>query len=169
MGDYQMSHMRRRGMYRGDPGFFSVLGNIAKSAVGFIPGVGPIASKVLDLLTPAQKAARLVESPGAITSTVGAVRGVLKSGGAIIKKHPVLTGLGAAGAVAGASAGITHAIMRHGGGHRGKRMNVCNPRALRRAIRRTHAFAKLAMKTIHLVHPKKKARFGGFRKRRAKR
>jgi hypothetical protein len=51
---------------------------------------------------------------------------------------------------------------------RHKRMNVCNPRALRRAIRRTHGFAKLAMRTIHLVHPKKKARFGGFRKRRAK-
>ncbi len=47
-------------------------------------------------------------------------------------------------------------------------MNVCNPRALRRAIRRTHGFAKLAMKTIHLIHPKKKVRFGGFRKRRKK-
>jgi hypothetical protein len=49
-----------------------------------------------------------------------------------------------------------------------KRMNVCNPRALRRAIRRTHGFAKLAMRTIHLVHPKKKARFGGFRRRAKK-
>jgi hypothetical protein len=50
-----------------------------------------------------------------------------------------------------------------------KRMNACNPRALRRAIRRTHAFARLAMKTIHLVHPKKKASFGGFKvKRRRK-
>jgi len=46
-------------------------------------------------------------------------------------------------------------------------MNVCNPRALRKAIRRTHGFAKLAMRTIHLVHPKKKVRFGGFRKKKA--
>jgi hypothetical protein len=45
-------------------------------------------------------------------------------------------------------------------------MNVCNARALRRAIRRTHGFAKLAMKTIHLVHPKKHAKFGGFKKKR---
>jgi hypothetical protein len=43
---------------------------------------------------------------------------------------------------------------------------VTNPKALRRAIRRAHGFAKLAMRTIHLVHPQKKARFGGFRKRR---
>jgi hypothetical protein len=56
----------------------------------------------------------------------------------------------------------------HGGFRRHKRMNVCNPRALRKAIRRTHGFAKLAMKTIHLIHPKKKVRFGGFRKRRKK-
>jgi hypothetical protein len=49
---------------------------------------------------------------------------------------------------------------------RRRRMNVCNPRALRRAIRRTHGFAKLAMRIIHIVHPRKKGRFGGFKKRR---
>src|SRR5260370_949558 len=48
------------------------------------------------------------------------------------------------------------------------RMNVTNVHALRRALRRTHGFAKLAMRTIHLVHPKKHARFGGFKKRRHK-
>lgn len=53
-----------------------------------------------------------------------------------------------------------------GYGRRRGRMNVCNPRALRRAIRRTHGFAKLAMKTIHLVHPKKRANFGGFKRKR---
>lgn len=63
---------------------------------------------------------------------------------------------------AGNPAGV--AYTGRSGGYR--RMNVCNPKALRRAIRRTHAFAKLAMKTIHLVHPTKKGRFGGFRKRR---
>jgi len=51
---------------------------------------------------------------------------------------------------------------------RNRHMRVTNPKALRRAIRRTHGFARLAMKTIHLVHPKKKARFGGFRRKRAK-
>jgi hypothetical protein len=45
-------------------------------------------------------------------------------------------------------------------------MNVCNPRALRRSIRRAHGFAKFAMKAIHLTMPKKKGRFGGFKKHR---
>jgi hypothetical protein len=47
-------------------------------------------------------------------------------------------------------------------------MNVTNVHALRRALRRTHGFAKLAMRVIHMTHPKKKARFGGFKKRRRK-
>jgi hypothetical protein len=88
-------------------------------------------------------------------------------------------GAGAVGAGAGAimlakrggpgapaAAGMA-SVRGHGGGfgRRRRRMNACNPRALRRAIRRTHSFAKLAMKTIHLVHPQKKARFGGFKKK----
>jgi hypothetical protein len=40
---------------------------------------------------------------------------------------------------------------------------------LRRAIRRTQGFAKLAMRTLHLVHPKRHYRFGGFKKRARKR
>jgi hypothetical protein len=46
------------------------------------------------------------------------------------------------------------------------RMNVTNSRALHRALRRAHGFAKLAMRTIHLIHPRKKVRFGGFKRRR---
>jgi len=49
---------------------------------------------------------------------------------------------------------------------RNRSMNMLNPRALRRAIRRTQAFARIAMKAIHIVHPKKKGSFGGFRKKR---
>jgi len=71
----------------------------------------------------------------------------------------------AAGGVAPHGMHISHKT-----GHmvRNRHMRVTNPKALRRAIRRTHGFARLAMKTIHLVHPKKKARFGGFRRKRAK-
>src|SRR5256885_13106500 len=36
--------------YRGDPGFFSFLGGLAKKAVGFIPGVGPIAKTAIDVV-----------------------------------------------------------------------------------------------------------------------
>jgi len=148
---------------RGDPGIGSFLSGLASSALSFIPGVGPIASKGLSSLV------------GAAT----AGRGIIKSAKGIIMKHPAISAAGAVGVV-GAGAVAAHSLM---GGHRGKcrkthvnkhgkevcnrRMNICNPRALRRAIRRTHGFAKLAMRTIHLVHPKKKARFGGFRKRKA--
>jgi hypothetical protein len=99
---------------------------------------------------------------------------IVKAGARVIMKHPTLTAAGAAGAVA---IGVGAKVIGSGGrkckhinpktGKCRRRMNVCNPRALRRSIRRTHGFAKLAMRTIHLVHPKKKVRFGGFRKKKA--
>jgi hypothetical protein len=144
--------------YQGDPGFFSFLGKAAKVAGGFIPGVGGIVSRA-----------------GGLLAKVGKSR----VGTAIIK-HPVLSAAGAAGtvgAIGGAmgsrQAGVAQSSMRQarmtrgvggGFGRRRKRMRVTNPKALRRALRRAYGFEKLAMKTIHLLHPKKKARFGGFRR-----
>jgi hypothetical protein len=157
--------------YRG--GFFGAIGHLlggaAKHAVGFIPGVGPIASKVIGAVGKAR---------GVISHGAAIVGPLARRGGAQIVKHPVLSAAAAAGAVAGGASMMTHPAMRGPGGHpalaaagihgfrRHKRINVCNPRALRRAIRRTHGFAKLAMKTIHLIHPKKHVRFGGFKHRR---
>src|SRR5437016_8809471 len=158
--------------YRGDPGFFSFLGGLAKKAVGFIPGVGPALSAGIGAIGSLKKGSAMVKAVAApmVTRGVGA-----------ITRHPVLSAAGAAGAVMTA-AGAAHMVHRGssaaagmaapvtGGGLGGRRkcMNVCKPKALRRAIRRTHGFAKLAMKTIHLVHPKKHVTFGGFRKRRKK-
>jgi hypothetical protein len=155
MGDY----------YRGDPGFLSFLGKAVKTVGGFIPGVGGIVSRV-----------------GGKIAEVAARPGVRRVTGAIVK-HPVLTAAGAVGTI-GAVGGTMAA--RHGGvttssistrrmggagggfGRRHRRMRVTNPKALRRAIRRTAGFAKLAMKTIHLIHPRKKVKFGGFRGKRKK-
>jgi len=151
--------------YRGDPGFFSFLGGLAKKAVGFIPGVGPIAKGALDM----------IPTGGGLMKVARASPIVKRAVGAVIK-HPVLSAAGAAGAIGVMGAGAGAAIARRGGRRavvpgmrRHRRMNVCNPRALRRSIRRTQGFAKLAMRTIHLVHPKKKARFGGFKRRTKKR
>ena len=47
-----------------------------------------------------------------------------------------------------------------------RRMNVGNARALRRALRRAYGFEKLAMRTIKLVHPRKRGSFGGFKRAR---
>ncbi len=59
MGDFYGGN-NRRGTIRGDPGFFSFLGGVAKSALGFIPGVGPTLSKI-------------VSSVGARQAPVGAI------------------------------------------------------------------------------------------------
>lgn len=154
--------------YRGDPGFFSSLGRIfkgvASTVAGVIPGVGGTVGRAITKIGGGSK-----------------IGGIVKSVGGAIIKHPVLSAAGAAGAVgaagtlAGRHLGIGTGESMMKGHHlsrktgklvRNRHMNPCNPRALRRAIRRTHSFARLAMRTIHLVHPKKKARFGGFKRRR---
>jgi hypothetical protein len=114
------------------------------------------------------------------------VRGGMARVGSTIIKHPVLSAAGAAGGVAAIGAGEAGrmgAFGRPAGKHPSKRhlhalamglrrarprMNVTNVHALRRSLRRVHGFARLAMKVIHIVHPKKKGRFGGFRKRKRK-
>lgn len=160
MGDFYANRRQRypRGdYYRGDPFFGALLG----AAKGLLGKIGP-------KLFGGGGATKVI---GQLPMHVGEVGGIIRTGagklGKIAKKHPVLTGAAGAGALGGLGALGHHMLGGRGGGRRRRRMNVCNPRALRKAIRRTHGFAKLAMRTIHLVHPKKKARFGGFKKRRA--
>jgi len=157
------------GYYSGDPGFFSFVGNLAKGALGLMPG-GGFASRAITAVTKVSKIGGLAR------------RGMEITKGAIVK-HPVLSAAGGAAAIgaAGMMGGRSIAGMHARGYHPSKRhlhalemgltrarprMNVTNSRALRRALRRAHGFARLAMKTIHLIHPKKKVRFGGFRKKR---
>src|SRR5712691_11864552 len=139
-GDYGFNQMRRGGVMRGDPGFFSFLGGVAKSALGFIPGVGPILSKAADVLIPKTAPKILAQ----------AETGIVKAGSAIVK-HPALTAAGAAGLGAAGLAGaaLEHHLLR--GGRKHKRMNVYNPRALRRALRRAHGFAKMARRIIRVT------------------
>lgn len=162
---YYQGDFYRGDFYRGDPGIGSFFAGLAKKAVGFIPGVGPAISGVLEAVT----------KTGAAKTAGGIVK---RAGGAIVK-HPVLSAAAAVGAAGAMGAGAERMAMGRGMGrkcrhinpHTGKcirRMRVTNPKALRRAIRRTTGFAKLAMRTIHLVHPKKKVRFGGFRRRRTR-
>lgn len=153
MGYYQGDFYRAGG--RGDPGFFSFLGGVARSFLG-LPAAAPAASTAIQ---------KIVASP------------IVKRAVSTIAAHPVLTAAGAAGAAglaAGAlkggmrgapsAAGMASAMRRGGGGGKRRRMRVTNPKALRRALRRAYGFERLAMRTIHLLHPKKKGRFGGFRR-----
>jgi len=158
------------GYYSGDPGFFSILKNIGSAAIGMIPGVGGLASRAISKIPSGIR-------PGIAT--------MAKTAGTAIIKHPVISAAGAASAVAlgGVVAGRSGAFGRPAGKHPSARhmhalamglrrarprMNVTNVHALRRALRRTHGFAKLAMRVIHMTHPKKKARFGGFKKKHKK-
>lgn len=146
-GDYYMGDY-----YRGDPGFFSFIGKAFKGLAGSVLGLGGGGSK---LALPAgyeitKAVPKVLARPG--------VQRVLKAG-----RRALPYALPAAGA---AAAAYGAGRLLRPGERRRRRMNVCNPRALRRSIRRTQGFAKLAMRTIHLVHPRKKVRFGGFRKRR---
>ena len=166
MGDFYSNRLRGD-YYRGDPGFLSFLGGLGKAALGAIPGVGPIISSVVSGIghsapkaLPAAAGAAIAR-PGAIVKATSAIKGA-------VLKHPVLSGAGAAGII-GATAGIAGTkLAEHLGRKRGgrRRMRVTNVKALRRALRRAQGFEKLAMRTIHLVHPRKHVRFGGFKKRK---
>lgn len=157
---------------KGDPGFWSGLLNIGKRIAGaVIPGAGAVTSLIPDVGSKSASSIVKASAPSAAANIGMKASQMVKKVGGTIVAHPGMAA-GAAVGVAGAAAG-TAAIIKHRGGttvvhtgRRRRRMNVCNPRALRKAIRRTHGFAKLAMKTIHLVHPKKKASFGGFKKKR---
>ncbi len=153
------------GDYGGDPGFCSLVRRGVSSLARRIPGI-------LARVRPAASAS------GAGVATTGIVKSIPGDIGRIMKAHPTVTAAAGAAAIGilaghrGPGKPTMHApghMMIPGGMHRRRRMRVTNPKALRRALRRAHGFAKLAMRTIHLVYPRKKAHFGGFKmKRRAK-
>lgn len=175
MGDY----------YMGDPGFFSTLGGIAKAAVGFIPGVGPALSAGLGAI--GRKAAPLALPAAAGAAAVSAPRAIGRAIGSTVLKHPVLTGAGAAGiAGIGLGAGAVKMLANGGGGcghghhiikkgpHAGRcvrnrRMRVTNTKALRRAIRRAHGFAKIAKKCLAFTERRPHAGRAYFKRKTRKR
>jgi len=170
--------------YSGDPGFFSLLGRAAKGAVGLVRGFAGLPGKAPRALP----AAAGVAAAGAIT---GAASTAIQRVGGALTKHPVLSAAGAAGTIGvlgGLGAGAAMRPMPMAGMRgfhmskpqhipknpaphlvKNRHMRVTNPKALHRALRRAHGFARVAMKTIKLVHPQKKGRFGGFKKRARKR
>lgn len=155
MGDYYGMGGRYRGdYYRGDPGFWSTLGGIAKGVVGAVTGInlGSVAPKAVAAAAPAAAGSAIAKVlPASLKTAVG-------KAGAIVKAHPVLTAAGAAGlggAVlggAGEKVAMGRAAARGAGlampGRHRRRMRVTNVKALRRAIRRATGFAHLAKKVL---------------------
>jgi hypothetical protein len=158
---------------QGDPFLGSLFGLAARGIKGIIgkirgPGAGAIVKSF----------------PG-----VGAIERVGSKVGGIIRAHPVLSGAGAAGVIAAVGAGAERMIAGPGMGARGpkgfhackskhgcksgawvrnRRMNPCNPRALRRAIRRAHSFEKLARHVIGFSSPRKPKGHMYFKRKRKK-
>jgi len=139
--------------YQGDPGFFSFLGGLAKSALGLIPGVGPAASTVLGGVTHAAGSPKLLGTGAKLT---GAIQKIGPIATRMVKSRGGKIALGAGGALAAGAAGA--ALMKHhmaGERKRGRRMNVTNVKALRRSIRRCQGFSRLAVKVLRFTHPHK--------------
>jgi hypothetical protein len=153
---------------RGDPGFLSFIGRGIRSvgkAIGLVPK--SYASPALGAPAAAGAASSMIKAGGqAIISRVS---------GAIVK-HPVLSAAGAAGAIGIAGTAAVEHMMGGGmvapkgyhmskpkGGRcpssphlvRNRRMNVANGRALGRAVRRLHHFARKYRKVVGFVSPRK--------------
>jgi hypothetical protein len=167
------------GDYRGDfYGTIRRLGGLAEPITGAIRGIGRALGIGARRAPMALPAAAGVATTTAIERIGQGAGSMVRRAGGVIARHPVVTAAAAAGAV-GVAAGIGgaeltmaghpmrgfHISRKSGRLVRNRRMRVTNPKALRRALRRAHGFAKLAMRTIHLVHPRKKGRFGGFRRK----
>lgn len=155
--------------YQGDPGFLSGLGKMFGAAASFIPGVGGLVSRGVTALT-RLKGSRV---------------------GTMIAQHPTISAAGSAGLLGAGAGMITRpgirrmgpgsAVMAPGGPMqrgfhmskkapfhmvRNRRMRVTNPKALRRAIRRAHGFARLARKVMSFTSPRGVKGRAHFRVRR---
>jgi hypothetical protein len=146
---------------RGDPGFFSFLGKVAKGALGLATGLMPGGSAIQKVMTR--------------VPAIGKVGGIVTRAGGVLAKHPVLTAAGAAGAgmaMGGvgrhpAAAGMAHPGVA--GMRRRRRMRVTNVKALRRSIRRCQGFAKLATRVLHFTSPRRHVGRPVFKRRTRKR
>ena len=170
MGDYG-----QRG-FRGDPGFLSGLFKIAKKFVAPVLGAaigGPIGAVIGGLGAPPPKRQPPVfttqavpgQFGGQVTFPGGTQVGMGFQPGVMVPGRGPLPPF-APGGVGQAGRGGTlvpsgYHFAKDGSGRlvRNRRMNVANPRALRRAMRRAQGFEKLARRSINFnkrVRPARK-------------
>lgn len=172
---YRRVTLDRGDMPRG--GFFGSIAHVVGGAVGGLISGGPIGG-IVGAIGGTAKAVKqgIAEQGGMAAQPIGSLPLNNTSAEEMVRKHQVsIHNAQAGGAMKGkpgAGAVITKppAIVKGAAGIHGPRkkprMRVTNPRALRRALRRAEGFKKLAMKTIRLVSPRTKGRFGGWKKSR---
>jgi len=150
--------------YAGDPGLFSFLGKIVKKAAPVLGRFfGPVGTVVGAALAASEATKMMIPAPPPVPGA-GSMpgMGLLPAVGAVV-----------GGAVAGYQGQAGAAGVCPVGFHprkdrrlpfkcvRNRRMNIANPRALRRGMRRVQGFEKLARKTISFtrrVKMKKRSR-----------
>ena len=148
MGDYRTGGY---GYPQGDPGLFSILGKIIKPAWKFL--------KPLILPTAVAAGTAVVAAPAPPVPAAPAVPGAGAFPG-VGYGIPAAAGAAVGGAIAGYRGAAMPAGVCPAGYHprkdrrlpfkcvRNRRMNIANPRALRRGMRRVKGFEKLARRTI---------------------
>ena len=147
MGDYKTYG------YAGDPGFLSSLWKKIKKPL--IRGAGLlIGGPIGGLITAATVAGGVVAAtkprPPAITPPPGSIGGAVSfPGGTTVSVAGVLPSHAAVGAHAPAGYHLDKATKSRW--VRNRRMNIANPRALRKAMRRVQGFEKLAKRTIQFT------------------
>ena len=144
MGDYKTYG------YAGDPGFLSSLWKVAKRVVVPLVGGmlgGPLGAAI-GTAAVAPKPAAPLGLPAPPPGTIGGA--VSFPGGTTVSMARVP---GAPGAIAagGQPAGYHLDKATRSRWVRNRRMNVANPRALRKAMRRVQGFEKLAKRTIQFT------------------
>jgi len=157
-GDYY-----RGDYYRGDPGIF---GGIAKFLGGAVKRVAGTALS----LTPVGRIA--TTAIGAIASRARQGRGVIGSvapalpfsagGTGLMLRPPPIRMFGGGEVISGSSSTAPGVMF----GRKRRRMNVANVKALRRAIRRSRGFVKLARKTVGVFGLSVQRRGAGKKARR---
>jgi len=125
-------------------------GDILKGIVGLIPGVGPILSPILGALPklPSGRTPPMLP-PGTTPPEISIP--IPRA-----PRAPARIGAGTAAAIAAAAAalGITadEYIRRYGLPAKRRRMNILNPKALRRSTRRVFGFERFARRMITVTH-----------------
>lgn len=146
-----MPYMQSRGDYlgggyqRGDPGLFGFLGGVAKRVFKHVVG-GGIAGEVV------RATGAVITTRGESLPAAGSVPGPAGFGTAQIPAgqvsrgtpHTQAPGTGQPGCARG------YHLAKDGSGRwvKNRTMNVANPKALRRAIRRESGFVKLAQRSL---------------------
>jgi hypothetical protein len=167
MGDYYAGDYYR--MARGDPGFFGFLGRAIKGVAGGVLGkVFPGGLPQLGERGVVKRLPQVLGKVGPIVRKVGPIAGVA-AGGAAIGALGSRALAGAGGCPKGFHPCKSRYGCKRGDCVRNRRMNVCNPRALRRGIRRAAGFSKLARRVMRFTSPRPPRGRAYFRPKRRKR